>query len=148
MSQDAYVSGHNSISNESLNRTEKSILRIKKLLGNDICADCKSKGNIILYFIFYYKLITNSFSHFLDPQWASTNFGTLLCIECSGIHRSLGVHVSKVRSLMLDKWEPESLGVMLKLGNFKTNSIYEAKHVKMNSSSWKRYFLCFNMFFV
>ena len=85
------------------------------------------------------------FLFILDPQWTSTNFGVLLCIECSGIHRSLGVHVSKVRSLMLDKWEPESLGVMLKLGNFKTNSIYEAKLVDDNeiimldSSSWNRY---------
>src|SRR6266496_720177 len=83
---------------------------------------------------------------YLDPQWASTNFGTLLCIECSGIHRSLGVHVSKVKSLQLDKWEPESIEVMLKLGNIKTNQIYEAKltddHERLaNSSSWERFVL-------
>ncbi|RHZ84408.1 hypothetical protein Glove_82g53 [Diversispora epigaea] len=82
-----------------------SIIQIKQLPGNELCADCKSK----------------------DPQWASTNFSTLLCIECSGIHRSLGVHVSKVKSLMLDKWEPESIEVMLRLGNAKANQIYEAK---------------------
>lgn len=81
---------------------------------------------------------------YLDPQWASTNFGTLLCIECSGIHRSLGVHVSKVKSLQLDKWEPESIEVMLKLGNIKTNKIYEAKldgnsERLNNSSSWERF---------
>ncbi|CAG8765579.1 19508_t:CDS:2, partial [Gigaspora rosea] len=78
-----------------------------------------------------------------DPQWASTNFGTLLCIDCSGIHRSLGVHVSKVRSLMLDKWEPESIEVMSKLGNLKANQIFEAKLVgddekKLMNSSWER----------
>ncbi|PKY49153.1 ArfGap-domain-containing protein [Rhizophagus irregularis] len=121
VSRDELVNNHDRINNESLNRTEKSMSRIKNLPGNDICADCKSK----------------------DPRWASTNFGTLLCIECSGIHRSLGVHVSKVRSLMLDKWEPESLGVMLKLGNSKTSSIYEAKlagnnEIIMKNPSWER----------
>ncbi|CAI2176475.1 13628_t:CDS:10 [Funneliformis geosporum] len=125
--QDTYFNDHNSKSgvNGHVSRSKKSIMRIKKLAGNDVCVDCRSK----------------------DPQWASTNFGTLLCIECSGIHRSLGVHISKVRSLMLDKWEPESLGVMLKLGNLKTNSIYEAKlsgdHeiITTNSTSWGRYIL-------
>ncbi|CAG8479264.1 4814_t:CDS:10 [Paraglomus brasilianum] len=82
----------------------RSIQRIKELRGNDLCVDCKAS----------------------DPQWACANFGTLLCIECSGIHRSLGVHVSKVRSLSLDKWEPEAIEVMLRLGNTMTNKIFEA----------------------
>jgi hypothetical protein len=53
-------------------------------------------------------------SYHLGPMWASVNHGTVLCIECSGIHRSLGVHVSKVRSLNLDKWETEAVGVSAK----------------------------------
>lgn len=48
--------------------------------------------------------------------------------ECSGIHRSLGVHYSKVRSLTLDAWEPEVLKVMGELGNTTVNSIYLATH--------------------
>ena len=48
-----------------------------------------------------------------------------MCIECSGIHRSLGVQVSKVRSLTLDKWESESFDAMLSLGNQRVNAIYE-----------------------
>lgn len=40
----------------------------------------------------------------LDPDWASLNLGVLMCIECSGIHRNLGSHISKVRSLDLDDW--------------------------------------------
>ncbi|CAJ0896749.1 7908_t:CDS:10, partial [Entrophospora sp. SA101] len=71
--------------------------------------------------------------------------GNSICADCKikGIHRSLGVHVSKVRSLMLDKWEPESIEVMLRLGNSKTNEIFEAKlnddcYKNANSSSWER----------
>lgn len=41
---------------------------------------------------------------FADPDWASLNIGVLMCIECSGIHRNLGSHISKVRSLDLDEW--------------------------------------------
>lgn len=46
---------------------------------------------------------------------------------CSGIHRSLGVHVSKVRSLTWDKWDGEVAQVMVSLGNAIVNSIYESK---------------------
>merc|ERR1719383_708145 len=70
--------------------------------GNDKCCDCGLP----------------------DPRWASINLGITLCIECSGIHRSLGVHLSKVRSLNLDAWEPESMKVMSELGNDVVNSIY------------------------
>ncbi|KAF2072156.1 hypothetical protein CYY_006532 [Polysphondylium violaceum] len=71
--------------------------------SNQFCADCNTK----------------------DPDWASINFGCIVCIDCSGIHRSLGVHISKVRSLTLDKWEPELLGMMKCIGNEKVNKIYE-----------------------
>lgn len=60
-----------------------------------------------------------------NPDWASINLGCLLCIECSGIHRSLGTHVSKVRSLVLDttSWTEELVGVMLGLGNNSVNKV-------------------------
>ncbi|KAI8575403.1 hypothetical protein K450DRAFT_262065 [Umbelopsis ramanniana AG] len=79
--------------------------QVRNMPGNNFCADCRAA----------------------DPDWASINLGTLLCIECSGIHRSLGVHVSKVRSVTLDKWETESIEIMLLLGNVKTNEIFEAR---------------------
>lgn len=104
---DSLGSGMKSKSVESLDKITgpKSVLeQIRSVLGNDKCADC---GN-----------------H--DPTWASTNWGVVLCIECSGIHRSLGVHVSKVRSLTLDAWEPEQTKLMTELGNELVNGILEA----------------------
>uniref|UniRef100_A0A4X1UZ60 Arf-GAP with coiled-coil, ANK repeat and PH domain-containing protein n=1 Tax=Sus scrofa TaxID=9823 RepID=A0A4X1UZ60_PIG len=62
-----------------------------------------------------------------SPEWASINLGVTLCIQCSGIHRSLGVHFSKVRSLTLDSWEPELVKLMCELGNVVMNQIYEAR---------------------
>ncbi|KXZ48579.1 hypothetical protein GPECTOR_26g482 [Gonium pectorale] len=59
-----------------------------------------------------------------DPDWASLNLGCLLCIECSGVHRQLGVHVSKVRSLV---WEPSILDLFQRLGNAAVNSVWEAR---------------------
>ncbi|KAG7478933.1 arf-GAP with coiled-coil, ANK repeat and PH domain-containing protein 2-like [Solea senegalensis] len=62
-----------------------------------------------------------------EPRWASINLGVTMCIECSGIHRSLGVHLSKVRSLTLDSWEAEQLKLLCILGNDIMNGIYEAR---------------------
>ncbi|KAG2190738.1 hypothetical protein INT46_007931 [Mucor plumbeus] len=91
--------------NEKSEETQrKSLKKIRMVPGNDRCADCGVK----------------------DPEWACTNLGIIVCIECSGIHRSLGVHVSKVRSIVLDKWESDAIEVMLRLGNTVGNSIYEA----------------------
>jgi Arf-GAP with coiled-coil, ANK repeat and PH domain-containing protein len=81
----------------------KAILMIP---GNMKCADC---GNS-------------------DVKWASINLGITLCISCSGVHRSLGVQVSKVRGLTLDTWEPEILRVMMELGNEVVNKVYEATY--------------------
>ena len=45
------------------------------------------------------------------PRWASWNLGIFLCIRCAGIHRNLGVHISKVKSVNLDTWTPEQVAV-------------------------------------
>ncbi|TKS70853.1 Arf-GAP with coiled-coil, ANK repeat and PH domain-containing protein 3 [Collichthys lucidus] len=82
---------------------ESLLQRVQSLPGNELCCDCGQAA----------------------PCWASINLGVLLCIECSGIHRSLGVHCSKVRSLTLDSWEPELLKLMCELGNTVINQIYE-----------------------
>jgi hypothetical protein len=51
------------------------------------------------------------------PEWASLNTGAVVCLACSGVHRSLGVHLSKVRSLLLDSWEAGNAAVLLATGN-------------------------------
>lgn len=60
------------------------------------------------------------------------SFNNSFFSECSGVHRSLGVHYSKVRSLTLDDWEPEILKVMAELGNTVVNNVYEALPIPSN----------------
>lgn len=84
---------------------ERPIDLLRRVPGNDVCADCSSP----------------------EPDWASLNLGILLCIECSGVHRNLGVHISKVRSLTLDVkvWEPSVINLFQSVGNLFGNSVWE-----------------------
>ena len=61
-----------------------------------------------------------------DPDWASINLGILICIQCSGVHRSMGVHISKVRSLTLDVLDPYTLMYMKAVGNDVANRVWQA----------------------
>uniref|UniRef100_A0A8C6Y045 ArfGAP with GTPase domain, ankyrin repeat and PH domain 1 n=1 Tax=Naja naja TaxID=35670 RepID=A0A8C6Y045_NAJNA len=76
---------------------------IRNVRGNSHCVDCEIQ----------------------NPDWASLNLGALICIECSGIHRNLGTHLSRVRSLDLDDWPVELIKVMSSIGNELANSIWE-----------------------
>lgn len=62
----------------------------------------------------------------LGPRWASWNLGIFLCIRCAGIHRNLGVHISKVKSVNLDSWTPEQVGSIQNMGNSKARAVCEA----------------------
>ncbi|XP_068052792.1 arf-GAP with GTPase, ANK repeat and PH domain-containing protein 1 isoform X6 [Anomalospiza imberbis] len=89
---------------------------IRNIRGNSHCVDCEAQ----------------------NPDWASLNLGALICIECSGIHRNLGTHLSRVRSLDLDDWPIELIKVMSAIGNELANSVWEENsqgHVKPSSDS-------------
>ncbi|KAL7980568.1 hypothetical protein Chor_001722, partial [Crotalus horridus] len=59
------------------------------------------------------------------PRWASWNIGVFICIRCAGIHRNLGVHISRVKSVNLDQWTQEQIQCMQEMGNGKANRLYE-----------------------
>lgn len=60
-----------------------------------------------------------------DPTWLSTNFGIIVCIECSGSHRELGVHISRIQSLTLDRLSTSQLLLARHMGNQMFNEIME-----------------------
>ncbi|KAM9550164.1 arf-GAP with GTPase, ANK repeat and PH domain-containing protein 1 isoform 6-T6 [Guaruba guarouba] len=89
---------------------------IRNIRGNSHCVDCEAQ----------------------NPDWASLNLGALICIECSGIHRNLGTHLSRVRSLDLDDWPIELIKVMSSIGNELANSVWEESsqgHMKPSPDS-------------
>ncbi|CAG8662469.1 13640_t:CDS:2, partial [Dentiscutata heterogama] len=88
----------------------KSLRILESIKGADIsnnsCADCGAR----------------------KTEWCSINLGIVLCIECSGIHRSLGTHISKIRSLTLDttSYTPDLVQLIKSIGNAHSNAIWEA----------------------
>lgn len=82
---------------------------------NSVCADCGGSSKV---------------------EWCSINLAVILCIECSGVHRSLGSHISKVRSLTLDtnSFNPDLVDLLCRIGNRVSNSIYEATLSRYDSS--------------
>lgn len=86
-----------------LEKSKKMLATVMKLSGNDICADCGGP----------------------EPIWASITFGVFICIVCSGVHRNMGTHISKVRSLTMDKWECDTIEFMEANGNVRVNARLE-----------------------
>nr|XP_021335526.1 arf-GAP with SH3 domain, ANK repeat and PH domain-containing protein 2 isoform X5 [Danio rerio] len=93
-------SGENSVEDLTRAITED----IRRMPGNSVCCDCGAS----------------------DPSWISINLGILTCIECSGIHREMGVHYSRIQSLSLDKLGTSELLLARNVGNLGFNEIAEA----------------------
>uniref|UniRef100_A0A3P9H0N7 Stromal membrane-associated protein 1 n=1 Tax=Oryzias latipes TaxID=8090 RepID=A0A3P9H0N7_ORYLA len=90
---------------QKLNEQHQAILsKMLREEDNKYCADCEAKG----------------------PRWASWNLGVFICIRCAGIHRNLGVHISRVKSVNLDQWTSEQIQSIQDMGNTKARRLYEA----------------------
>ncbi|XP_014013241.2 arf-GAP with SH3 domain, ANK repeat and PH domain-containing protein 1 isoform X6 [Salmo salar] len=83
--------------------TKAIIDDVLRIPGNEVCCDCGAA----------------------DPKWLSTNLGILTCIECSGIHREMGVHISRIQSMELDKLGTSELLLAKNVGNSSFNEIME-----------------------
>ncbi|KAK8120121.1 hypothetical protein PG999_004241 [Apiospora kogelbergensis] len=91
---------------EKAAQNQATIKSLLKLETNKICADCKKNKH---------------------PRWASWNLGVFICIRCSGIHRGMGTHISRVKSVDLDSWTDEQLRSILSWGNARANKYWESK---------------------
>ncbi|PKS07654.1 hypothetical protein jhhlp_006260 [Lomentospora prolificans] len=81
---------------------------VQTVPGNNLCADCSAR----------------------NPAWASWSLGIFLCVRCASIHRKLGTHISKIKSLSMDSWTAEQVENMRKVGNVTSNKIYNPQNKK------------------
>ncbi|KAF2255414.1 ArfGap-domain-containing protein [Trematosphaeria pertusa] len=90
-------------------RNERTLQElIKTVPGNGVCADCGAR----------------------NPGWASWSLGIFLCMRCAALHRKLGTHISKVKSLSMDKWDNAQVDNMKRIGNVESNKAYNPRNIK------------------
>ncbi|KAG5443628.1 Stromal membrane-associated protein 1 [Clonorchis sinensis] len=84
--------------------TRLELFKMVRETNNAFCADCGDPG----------------------PLWASWNLGVFVCVRCAAVHRKIGTHISKVKSLQLDSWTPAQVQAMSLSNNIQSRKIYEA----------------------
>lgn len=85
-------------------RNQQLLKQLLREPANKTCADCKTSKN---------------------PRWALWNLGVFVCIRCLGIHRSMGTHISRVKSADLDSWTDVQAESMVRWGNARANAFWE-----------------------
>ncbi|CAH8623094.1 unnamed protein product [Schistosoma curassoni] len=112
-SRESHLDSADAFSTDGINATESKGRPSKSLIqsslrfcapGNEVCADCGRP----------------------DPEWVSVNLGILICLECCGAHRELGVHHSRTQSLLMDELSTNQLLLPRFIGNQLFNSVYES----------------------
>lgn len=98
-------------------QSRKKLLTLQKTDGNKNCADCGAH----------------------NPQWASPKFGIFICLDCAGIHRGLGVHISFVRLITMDQCKPEEILRMEKGGNTRLNDYFQQHGVDPKLPAKQKY---------
>ncbi|PQE04773.1 UBA TS-N domain-containing protein [Rutstroemia sp. NJR-2017a BBW] len=96
------------LSKRQLARNEMALQELVKLPGNNVCADCQAR----------------------NPGWASWSLGIFLCMRCAALHRKMGTHITKVKSLSMDSWSKEQVDHMKRVGNVASNRIYNPDNTR------------------
>ncbi|KAL7529268.1 hypothetical protein ACHAXR_002874 [Thalassiosira sp. AJA248-18] len=94
--------------------SSQQLSHIRSLLSNNVCVECGNPSK---------------------PDWASVTYGIVLCLDCAGVHRGLGTHLSFVRSLTMDDWTDDQYRRMVDGGNAKWRDYCEAHSKKDNGDS-------------